>query len=243
LGSLPEDSWVAAAWPDVGEGIGSIFEDGEEFGIPAAELEQASAELRRAVGLDPEELFGPIGDAAFFASGEGIFGAGGGVVVETDDPDAAGKLVGALERAIRSEGLPVSPLAGGGDAEGFSVDVPDAPARVNVVAGEDRIVAAYGDAATEAALDPGAAEGTLEDNEDFAAAGERLGEDYDVSAYVDFAPLVDLLELAAVADPSLQQAMPYLSSLDYVVAGTSSDGERDSQRLFLGVDDVVDPTA
>ena len=103
---------------------------------------------------------------------------------------------------------------------------------------------AYGDGATTAALTPAESDGLLGDSEAFAAASEALGEDYAVATYLDFAPLVDLLSLAAAADPSLQQMLPYLESLDFLIAGSASDGERERLRMFIGIAAAtVEPSA
>ena len=103
---------------------------------------------------------------------------------------------------------------------------------------------AYGEAATSRRARPDEAEGSLGESRGIHRRRVELGEDYDVSAYVDFAPLADLLSLAAATDPGLQQALPYLESLDFLIAGSSTDGERVHQRAFLGIAEViVEPSA
>ena len=242
LRELPEDTWLAAGLPDVGELVEGYLGTAEQLGS-AEGLDEVSAEFREELGVEPAELFGPLGDGALFATGSGIFGTGGGLVFETSDPDAGRDLIAALERAAKRGGEDVRPLSGGG-GEGFAVSVSNIPGAINFVASDDRVVIAYGEAAAAAALDPSMAEGALADSEAFAEAQGALGSDYAVSAYFDFGPVVGLLDLAAATDPALQEAVPYLESLDYLVAGSTSDGERERHRVFLGVADIVaDPSA
>ena len=245
LRELPGDSWLAAGFTDVGDAIASFLDGAGDLGVAADELDAIRDQFRREYGLELEEFYEPLGDGAFFANGEGIFGTGGGVVLETDDPEAAGRLIAGLERAAKRGGEQVRSLSGGNSgAEGFSITIDEAPGAINFVAGGDRIVIAYGDAATGAAFEPGEAGGTLGESEGFSAAEDALGEDFDVTGYLDFAPLVELLGFASATDPSLQQALPYLESLDFVITGAGSDGEHERMRLFLGVADVVaEPSA
>ena len=240
LRDLPADSWLAAGFAEAGETIGAFVESARDLGVAEEEVESTRERFRSEYGLELEELYGPLGDGALFAGGEGIFGFGGGIVFETSDPAAAEKLVGGLERAAKRGGEEIRRLSGEGGATGFSIDVPDLPGALNFVAGEDRIVVAYGEAATVAALDPEETEGTLGESESFTAAESKLGDGYDVSAFVDFAPIADLLSLAAATDQALQRALPYLEALDFMVAGTSTEGERERQRLYLGISGITE---
>ena len=243
LRDLPGDTWLAAGLPDVGELVDSYLGTAEELGS-AEGLDEVSAEFSDEFGVDPAEAFGPLGDGVLFANGTGIFGTGGGLVFETEDAAAGRDLIAALERAAKRGGEDVRPLSGRGGEEGFAISIGGAPSPVNFVAADDRVVIAYGDSAAAAALEPDPAEGLLADGESFAEAEAALGEDYAVNAFMDFGPLVQILELAAATEPSLQEALPYLESLDFLVVGSASDGERQRHRFHLGVADIVtDPSA
>jgi hypothetical protein len=243
LRELPEDSWLAAGVTDAGEAIGSLLSGAKDFGVGTGEIESNAERFRREFGLELEQLYEPLGDGAVFANGEGIFGTGGGVVFETADPAAAGKLIAGLERAAKRGGEEVRRLSGRDGETGFSIDVPNAPGSVNFVAGEDRIVVAYGEAATVAALDPQEGGGSLGESEAFTEAEAKLGADYAVSGFLDFAPIAGLLDLAAATDPSLREGLPYLEALDYVITGSSDDGKRVRQKLFLGISGITtEPT-
>ncbi|MGI8462336.1 MAG: DUF3352 domain-containing protein [Solirubrobacterales bacterium] len=245
LRELPGDSWFAAGFSGLGDAVGSLIGSAADFGVAEDEIESTREQFRREYGLELEDFYEPFGDGAFFANGEGIFGTGAGLVVETDDDAAADRLITGLERAARRSGDQVRPVADRETgAEGFSLTIEDAPGTVNFIGAEDRVVIAYGDGATTPALTPEKSDGRLGGSDAFAAASEALGEDFAVATYLDFAPLVDLLSLAAAADPSLQQMLPYLEPLDFLIAGSASDGERERLRMFIGIAAAtVEPSA
>jgi hypothetical protein len=244
LRELPEDTWLAAGLADAGKTIGSVLGSATDLGVGEDELDSMREELRRETGLEPEDVYEPLGAGALFASGEGLFGVGGGVAFEVADRASAERLIAGLERAAKRGGDEVRSLAGEGGATGFSLDVPSAPGAVNFVVGSGRLVIAYGEAATVAALDAAGAEETLGESERFTAAESELGEDYDVSAFVDFGPVGDLLDLAAATDPALQAALPYLEAVDFLIAGSRTDGGRQRHRAFLGISGItMEPSA
>jgi hypothetical protein len=62
------------------------------------------------------------------------------------------------------------------------------------------------------------------------------------SVYFDFQPIASFLRLAETSspDPSLEQAMPYLDRLDYLIAGASTTADRVESRIVLGVRSAPD---
>ena len=236
LRGLPEDAWFAAGFNELGEAVRSFFERGEEFGLAGGELERAREGFLRNYGLRLEDFYAPLGDAAVFASGRGVFGAGGGLVVETDDPNAAAEVVAGMRRESMRSGENLRPLNGGAGAEGFSLVLPDAPSTLNFVAAGDRVVVAYGEDAAAAAVEP---DETLDSSEEFRDATAALGEEFGVGLFLDFGPLTELLDLAAASDPSVEEALSYLEAIDFVIAGSTSEGGRDRQRIFLGLEEDV----
>jgi hypothetical protein len=236
LRDLPEDAWFAAGFNELGEAVGSFLEQGKDFGFAGRELERARSQFSRSYGLRLEEFYAPLGDAAVFASGRGVFGTGGGLVVETDSPQAATDVLAGLRRESVRSGEDVRPLGGGGAAEGFSLVLSDAPSTLNFVAAGDRVVIAYGEDAASAALEPDA---TLESSEEFRSATEALGEEFGVAFFLDFGPLTELLDLAAASDPEIEEALSYLEAVDFVIAGSASESGRDRQRILLGLEEDV----
>jgi hypothetical protein len=237
LRELPESAWLAAGFNDLGDAVGSFFRQADEFGLAGEELARAERRFLRDYGLRLEEFYGPLGDGAVFASGRGIFGTGGGLVVETESREAAAKVLAGLRRESLASGENIRPLTGGGPGvEGFSLVIPDAPGALNFIAAGERLVVAYGEDATAAALEP---DETLESSEEFNAATEALGEEFAVGLFLDFGPVTELLDLAAATDPSIEQALPYLEAIDFLITGSSSESGRDHQRIFLGLEEDV----
>jgi Protein of unknown function (DUF3352) len=235
LRRLPEDAWFAAGFSDLGDGIAALLRHLGEIG--AGEIERLEREFFRETGTRFEESYEGLGDGAFYATGHGIFGAGGGVVVETESPRAATEAVRGLRRGAMLTGARVRPLTGGPpEVEGYSFAVPDAPSTINYIAAGKRVVIAYGEDAAAAVLDP---EQTLESNADFKAASAALGEEFDVGFFLDFGPVMELLDLAGAADPSVEEAQRYLEAIDFVITGSASEAGRDRQRIFLGLEEEV----
>jgi hypothetical protein len=88
---------------------------------------------------------------------------------------------------------------------------------------DGRVVAAYGDAAANDALDPGE---TLAGTDDYTQAEDALGGDYAVSFFLAFEPILELAESeGASADPDYQEAKPYLEPLGALVGGATEDGD------------------
>jgi len=131
----------------------------------------------------------------------------------------------------------IRPLTGGGPGvEGFSVAIPDAPSTLNFVASGDRLVIAYGEGATTAALEPGE---TLAESEEFRDATAALGDGFPVGLFLDFGPVTELLGAAAAADPSIDEALPYLEAIDFLIGGSAAEGGRDRLRIFIGLEEDV----
>ena len=78
---------------------------------------------------------------------------------------------------------------------------------------------------------------TLDESDRFNAAKDALGDDITPSFYLDFLPIVQLVESTgqATTDPDYQAAKPYLDALDFLAAGTKTDGDRMIASLVLGV--------
>ena len=228
LRELPGDSWAASAVPDVGASIQRALDQiSATAGAAAPDFE---GELRDETGLELGSLTSAIGDVAFFVQGTDPLGVGGGAVSAARGPTATSDACWALQRLARVQGERLVPLKVEG--EGFAIQPPGAPQTINVVQRDDRLVIAYGDEATEAAFEPSS---TLGDSDTFTSADEALG-DYDVSAYIDAAPALDLAEASgAAADPEFAQAQPYLDNLDYLITGASTDDDRSRVRAVLGL--------
>ena len=69
------------------------------------------------------------------------------------------------------------------------------------------------------------------------ALGEQaLGGGFDVGGYVSVPPILQLVEsFGGGSDPGYQMAKPYLSGLDFLAFGSSSEGDRQSAKVVLGL--------
>ncbi|HKQ18029.1 MAG TPA: DUF3352 domain-containing protein [Solirubrobacterales bacterium] len=108
LTTLPADSWLAFAAGDVGDQIASSiaqFKAGFEAGLQeaapraAAQVDPVQA-FQDATGLNLEQDLAWIGDVGGFVQGTSIFGLGGGLVITTDDTQAAEGAVSKLQGAL-----------------------------------------------------------------------------------------------------------------------------------------------
>ena len=222
VAGLPAGSWLATGSPELGKQLDSSLE--LLAGVPGASRELIERQVRAATGLGIEELLGWMGDAGLFARGSSMAELGAGLVIETKDQAASRRAIEAIGRLARTQasGFRVGPLSLPGGGSGFSITSPDLPAPIHVAQRGDRVVVALGDSAARDALDPGR---TLEDQPEFTEAEGRLGEGYLTSAYVEFAPILELAEsLGAAEDASYRQAKPYLQVFERLIAGAESEG-------------------
>ena len=246
VASFPADAWLAFASANFGEQIQNAvtqFESGfqasadDSFGsgVPKRFQIDPSEEFRQATGLDPAKDFAWIGDVGGFIEGTSIFGLGGGLVIEATDEDAASRALDKVQAALANQ-RSVEVTA---SDTGFRVQAQGAPIGAEVGLDDGKVVAAGGAASVEDVLSP---EETLADSDRFNAAREALGDDATASLFLDFAPVVSLIESSGEAstDPDYQQAKPYLDALDYFVAGSQIEGDTTTGSLVLG---VKEPTA
>jgi hypothetical protein len=233
-GELPGDSWLALAQPDLGQTVESYLDlaggalGGRDF------IEQ---QLRSATGLDLEEdVISWMGDWSVFVRGTSVDSLNGAMVVETSDEEASGRFIDGLARVGRRSadpGTTIGPLDLPGGGEGVTMRSQDVPQPIHVFQRDGKVVAAYGDAAAQDALDPAE---TLADSADFTQAEEALGGDYAVSFFLAFEPILALAEAeGAAADEDYQEAKPYLEPLGAVVGGASKDGDKLRTALALTV--------
>lgn len=241
VSGFPADAWLAFASADVGEQIQtsldqfevsfqSSLDDSFGPGVPRDLQFDPTAEFRKATGLDLATDFDWIGEVGGFVQGSSLFGLGGGLVFEATDEEAAAATLDKLQAALAKE-LPVQVTE---TETGFRVQPEDVPLATEVALDDGKVVIAAGADSVEDVLSP---DDTLESSDRFNAAREVLGEDASVNFFLDFAPIVSLIESTgeATSDPDYQMAKPYLDSLDYLVAGSRIDGDRVAGSLVLGV--------
>lgn len=251
VSELPADSWLALAVPMIGEAISAGYEGfvqsfeaglkgvegqglkGIPGGIPGGDLPDIKAEIKRAIGLDLSKDFDWAGDMGLFVQGSSLLAIGGGLVIETDDEQAAAAALSKLRRALgRQQDLRIVKTP-----DGFQIQTPGAPLGAEVALRDGKVVLAVAGASVDDVLSPTA---TLSDSEAFQTAAAALGDDLDASLYVDFPAIVSLIESSGqvTLDPSYEQAKPILDAIAYLIAGGGSDGDRALGRLVLGLQDA-----
>jgi hypothetical protein len=229
LRELPADAWLAFGVDGLGEQISDSFENFEFSGSGSKQLDEATETL---LGTGLSELTSWIGDVGGYASGTSVFGLGTALELETTDEDASEATLDDLERTLGEiRSLRIEPLDG--DEPGFTISPSDAPVQIVVAQREGRVVAGLGEKSIDAVLEP---DDSLGDSDAFGSAADALGDDYAASFFLDFEPMLELIEsVGADDDPDFQSAKPYLDHLDYVVAGQRRDGDRNVMRLVLGL--------
>lgn len=228
LQDFPEGAWLAFAIPDAGQAYGDLLDQirsGRGSAYPP---------LDGGLGLDlSRQISGWAGDFGGFVAGTSLFGLSGALVLETTDESASGRTLDQLQRLLGSqEGLSVEPLADNGDT-GFSLTPTGVPIEFRVVQREGKVVAGLADSVEEV-LSPSS---TLGDSDAFNSATDALGEDFAPVAFVDFVPLLELVESfpQARSDPDYQSAKPYLDHMDYFVLGGRRDEDRAELKMVLGL--------
>ena len=224
-GDLPGDAWIALAQPDLGQTIEGYL------GLAAQSLggrDVIEEQFRSSTGLDLEEdVISWMGDWSLFVRGTSVDELNGAVVVETKDEEASGRFIDGIARLLRQSsglGTAVGPLDLPGGGEGVTVRGQEVPQPIHLFQRDGKVVAAFGDAAAEDALDPGK---TLSESADFTQAEEALGGDFAVSFFVAFQPILALAEAeGAGSDEDFQKAKPYLEPLGALVGGASEDGDK-----------------
>jgi hypothetical protein len=250
VSTLPSEAWLAFGAADVGTTIATTYQQflegfqqgfqesidefgsefGGEFGSPVQEVPDLNQIIREATGLDLATDFEWVGDVGGFVQGTSLFEVGGGLVIETDDPQQAAATLAKLRQALsRERALKITPTEGGG----FNITTPDVPAGAEIGIRDDKVVFAFAGATIDEVLEPSE---TLGDSDRFSTAQSALGEDISTSFFLDMATVISLAEGAgATTDPEYQQAAPFLSAIDYLVAGGGTVDDRSIGRFVLGV--------
>jgi hypothetical protein len=235
LPELPGDSWLAFGASNLGASINRFLQQIGDAGIPGLDMATLEQQFVAETGIDLQDgLLRWMGDFGVFAEGSGLLNIGGGAVIETLDASRSRETVDALGRLLLREGAPLTPAVIEGH-EGFALELPGSPQPINVLAGDDRVVVAFGATATADAIDP---ETRLSDSDAFNRATDSLGDGYDTSFFLDVDAVVALVEaLGAGSDPTYQEDVkPWLDPLSHVVFGTKLDGEVAVQKFVIGAE-------
>ncbi len=228
-----EESWFAAAVPDLGKSFSQSFEQIASAGVPQSQVNQIDSMLQKQLGFSFEDLEG-IGDVAVFASGESLVELQVGGIVEVPDAATRDKLLEAISDAAQRSGAgKVTPLTVEGADEGFSIQVPDLPVPINVAASGDRSRDRRGSRRSGPAQRRRRPDGSAS----YEAASEALGEGSSLAFLVEMDPIVDLVESTGQDDADFQEAKPYLEAFDFFASGIESADETETQRFVVRLSD------
>jgi len=225
---LPGDAWGALAMPKLGEAARTLFEQvGGLIGGAAV-----AAQVKSATGLDLEQdVFSWMGDGAVFVRGESEADIDGALVIQsTDDGKASnafGKIIGLIGREA---GVRPEPMRLEGAESAFSIALPDGERTVVLARGAGRVVAAYGEEAATAALDPAT---TLGDSELYGKAKDALGDGMEPASLLSMASIVALVDATGEADADWREAKPYLEAIEAITSGGKLDGDDVKARVAV----------
>ncbi|HEV2075629.1 MAG TPA: DUF3352 domain-containing protein, partial [Thermoleophilaceae bacterium] len=163
LGTLPADSVLAYAVPELPpgfvEGLEFGFSQGAaEEGVDQQELERA---LERELGVNPIEALQSLEAFGLYVRG-GAPTPGGAAFADLASERDAADVVAAVRRAVTREGTPVEPLPRGAAGAGFTIPPGAVPFPLIVAQDEARLVVATSAEELDAATD--GADETLEES-------------------------------------------------------------------------------
>jgi hypothetical protein len=228
LKELPGDSWLAMGAPDLGETAKFFYGRAAGAFGGAAIAEQ----VRRETGLDlDQDVFGWIGDVAFFVRGDRVEALDGGAVIEVTDEGRAATAFGKLVGAARTRGgMSAEKLSLEGAEDAYALSDGQMPRPIVMARTPDRVVIALGREAAAAAL---SGSDTLGDSAAYAEAREMLG-DFEPSLLVSWPQVAALVDAAGTADEEWAQVKPYLDAFT-VMAGGGDSGDAGRLRSRFGV--------
>jgi hypothetical protein len=213
--SLPADSWLAAAVPQLGRGLGKVAQALQANPLIAAQYAQIARQFRARTGLDLDnDIIAALGDVGVFVHGTTSRTVRGGLVVKSPRPARLARTLRRAPALIESTAgsrVTVTPRRGG-----FDVNGPRGARPFQV-----RRTPPRGPKLGETAL--------------FKEAASLIGQR--PTFFVSVGPA---LELAAVsphhqADRHFQQALPRLRNIKFVAAGARRDAGVDVLRAVIGL--------
>ncbi|MBA2522126.1 MAG: DUF3352 domain-containing protein [Solirubrobacterales bacterium] len=251
IAGFPSDSWLAFATADVGEQLQNTvaqfetaFKSGFESAVPPgynASKYDPLAQVEAQTGIDLQTDLAWIGDVGGYIHGTQILGLGGGLVVETSDEAAATKTLDSLETTL--QGIPEVQVSPSSTGNGFRIQPTSAPVGAEVAVQDGKLVAGFGGDSIDDVVAPAE---TLDASDRFSTITDSLGDGATASFFLDFSPVIQLVESSgdeATSDPDYQMAKPYLDALDYIVSGSAAEGDRTTASIVLGVKEATDSSS
>lgn len=231
---LPGEAWIAFGISQLGDKFGTLI-DTLGAAVPGFDRDEFDGVFFGQTGLDLErDVLSWMEDLGIFVQGTSIQDIGGGIVIESSDSHKTGNFLEGVRSLIVLQGVRPR-VESRGSLEGFSVQIPGVPAPFYALGG-DRLVLAYGDDATDAAAGDGP---VLAESDAFRAAQDHVGEDFDVSFFLDVDAAQRFGETVAgfagaPMDTYEQEVKPYIDPATHVVTASKREGDRVVLKFVIG---------
>jgi hypothetical protein len=193
-------------------------------------LEQAE----QFTGASIDQLTDALGDAVIYVRGTSERTLNGALVIQTNDPDLTGRLLGQVQSLGQlGGGGTVRPLQLGGGGTGFQINDPTKfPQPVEIAQQGDKLVIGYGANSVAQSLAPSQ---KLSAAPGFTTAKGQIG-DLGTDFFLDFPAVFRLAEAeGAKRHPGFLEAKPYIDALSYLVSGSGSKGDRAEVKAVVGL--------
>jgi uncharacterized protein DUF3352 len=229
IGELPGDAWGAFGAADYGQGLKTAF--GQYAGMFGGAAVKQQLQSQYGINLD-EDVLSWIGDVAFYIRGESVESLDGALVIQVVDEGKAAKGFGKLIGLLQSMGgVRAKPTQIEGAEAAFSVADPSIPKPIVMARSKDKVVISFGE---EAARDSFAPASKLADSEIYGQSKEAL-DGMEPILLVSMPAIVKLVDASGSADPSWDQARPYLDAYNVIAYGVETKDDAARIRFAAGL--------
>jgi hypothetical protein len=234
VGDVPGDSWLVFGLGNLGDAAKRTLEQLKDANIP--DLQLGLSQVEQATGSSIDQLTGALGDAVLYVRGTTVPTLNGALVIQTNDPDLTGRLLGQLQSLVRAGSggtTTVKPLSLSGGGTGFQINDPtEFPQPVELAQQGDKLVIGYGANSAAQSLAPAQ---KLSDSPTFSSARGQVA-DLGTDFFLDLPKVFKLAEsTGAKSDPDYLQAKPYIDALTYLVTGSGSKGDQAELKAVVGL--------
>ncbi len=232
IGEVPSQSWLALGIGNLGDTVKRTV---AQIKDQVPNFDAAVQQIQSTTGSSLDQLESSLGDAVLYVEGTTQSTLTGALVVQTNNPDLTGRLLGQLQGLLQLGGSTggVKPLRLSGGGTGFQINDPTvAPRPVEIAQQGDKFVIGYGANSAEQSLTPAQ---KLSDSPTFSTATSQVSS-LGTDLFLDFPSVFSLAESSgAKSDPQYLQAKPYLDSLTYLVTGSGSKNDQAEFKAVLGI--------
>lgn len=234
LRALPAGALLGVGLGDVGAQLEQqIAQLGQLGALGGQDPEQILRQIEQATGLNvQEDVLAWMEQGSLFVQGASLADIGGALVVRTSDPQASLDALEKVEPLLEQAGDAEIDEVDRGGVEGLRARFEGLPLPVFLVVAGDRFIAAVGEPALDAAVEP---RGALGEDPAFSQAAGVLGEGIQPTFYASVPRILELARIPLGQEPAFQEVSRYLDAFTAVVAGTAREGEITRGRVALGL--------